>query len=273
MRTGLIAGAVVAAIAIGAIVVWQAIDGSGDDDGDDDGPTFVIAPVERRTLVDEVAIRGQVRREELQRITSPIDGQVSAVLVQAGDTIEAGDTILALSGRAAVAVPGSFSFFRQLDVGSEGPDVLQLERILATGGYLVGDVDDLFTEETRAGLAEWQADRGYGGANPEREETITVSLLGGGPGYQVGPRNSIGYVIEPRAPDVVSASGTVDDDEPEELIDTRSRADRRRRPPPIGPTGLRGPTERPTAPPSTTVPPTPPPTTQAVPSMLGPPRR
>ena len=36
--------------------------------------------------------------------------------------------ILSLDGRPAVA-NGDFSFYRALDVGSDGPDVLQLERI------------------------------------------------------------------------------------------------------------------------------------------------
>ncbi len=256
MRTGLIAGAVVAAVVIGGIVVWQVRDDGDEGAGDDGGPTFVIAPVERRTLTDEVTIRGQVRRDELQRITSPIEGQVSSLLVEAGDTVEPGDTILALSGRAAVAVPGSFSFFRQLDVGSEGPDVLQLERILATDGYPVGEVDDLFTEETRAGLAEWQADRGYGGANPEGEETITVSLQGAGPGYSVGARNSVGWIVQPRAPDVVAARGAAEDDEPAELVDTRSRATRRSSRP-VGPIGFASAPALPrSAPPTTEPPPT-----------------
>ena len=46
-----------------------------------------MAPSETLARTDETAIRGQIRRDELQRITSPIEGQVSSLFVEAGDTI------------------------------------------------------------------------------------------------------------------------------------------------------------------------------------------
>lgn len=196
MRRQLISGAVVLAVAAGGVAVWQLRSDDTADETADTGPTFVIAPVERRTLVDEVTVRGQIRRDELQRITSPVEGQVSSLLVESGDTVEAGDTILALNGRAGVAVNGTFSFFRQLDVGAEGPDVLQLEEILTAEGFDVGTVDELFTEQTRVGLAGWQAEQGYGGATTENDESVNVSLQNG-TGYSVGALSSIGYVVEP----------------------------------------------------------------------------
>lgn len=186
---------------VAGVLVWQVLD-DGDDGGGsaDDGPTFVIAPVERRDLADEVTVRGEIRRDELQRLTSGIDGRVSSVLVDDGDTINEGDVIFALDGRAAVAVSGDFSFFRELDVGSDGPDVLQLERILADQGYQVGIVDQLFTEETRAGLREWQIANGYGGATPEPDENIVISIQSNQAGYRIGPKNTISIQLGPSVP-------------------------------------------------------------------------
>ncbi|GIS34094.1 MAG: hypothetical protein Ct9H90mP5_05430 [Acidimicrobiaceae bacterium] len=69
-------------------------------------------------------------------------------------------------------VDGDFSFFRRLDFGSDGPDVLQLERILSESGYDVGTVDQLFTEETSFGLRDWQIARGYGGAQAQNPTKI-----------------------------------------------------------------------------------------------------
>lgn len=207
--------AAIAAIVVAAVVVLVIVWPSSGDGGDDDSPTFVIAGVERRDLAEEITVRGVVRRDELIRITSPIEGQVSSVLVDDGDTIESGDVIFALDGRAAVAVDGSFSFFRQLDVGSQGPDVAQLERILVDEGYQVGRVDELFTEETRAGLSRWQRDRGYGGATPEPDENVTIALQQNPAGYVVGARNSVSIRLGPtvappreeRAPDDGGALG------------------------------------------------------------------
>ena len=194
-------GAVVVALVLVGTLVWPGIGGDGDSsDSTNEGPTFVVAPVERRTLVDEITVRGEIRRDQLQRITSGVDGRVSTVLVDDGETINAGDVLYAIDGRAAVAVDGEFSFYRRLDVGSDGPDVLQLETILSNDGFDVGVVDQLFTEETRAGLREWQVNRGYGGETPEPNENIVVSLRSNSAGYTIGARNTISFELEPSVP-------------------------------------------------------------------------
>lgn len=216
--------AVVAAL-IAGVLVWQSLDDGDDTASGDDGPTFVVAPVERRNLSDEITVRGEIRRDELQRITSGIDGRVSSVLVNDGDTITAGDVVYALDGRAAVAVNGDFAFFRELDVGSDGPDVLQLERILADQGYPVGIVDQLYTEETRAGLREWQIDRGYGGATPEPDENIVVTIQNNPAGYSIGPKNTVSIQLGPSVPNqanAVETSGADADEAPDDAVDEES---------------------------------------------------
>ena len=194
-------GAVVVGLVLVGTLVWPGIGGDGDSsESTNDGPTFVVAPVERRTLIDEITVRGEIRRDQLQRITSGVDGRVSTVLVDDGETINAGDVLYAIDGRAAVAVDGEFSFYRRLDVGSDGPDVLQLETILSNDGFDVGVVDQLFTEETRAGLREWQVNRGYGGETPEPNENIVVSLRSNSAGYTIGAQNTISFELEPSVP-------------------------------------------------------------------------
>jgi len=183
------------------LFVWPGTGGNSNNTQRNDGPTYVVAPVERRTLSDEITVRGEIRRDQLQRITANVDGQVSSVLVDDGDTINAGDVLYAIDGRAAVAVDGEFSFFRRLDVGSDGPDVLQLETILSESGYDVGTVDQLFTEETRSGLRSWQIARGYGGASPEPNENIIISLSSNTAGYSIGAQNTIAIELQPSVPD------------------------------------------------------------------------
>tara|TARA_B100001540_G_scaffold35259_1_gene31249 strand:+ start:3389 stop:5593 length:2205 start_codon:yes stop_codon:yes gene_type:complete len=182
------------------VFVWPGTGGNSNSTQRNDGPTYVVAPVERRTLSDEITVRGEIRRDQLQRITANVDGQVSSVLVDDGDTINAGDILYAIDGRAAVAVDGEFSFFRRLDVGSDGPDVLQLETILSASGYDVGTVDQLFTEETRSGLRDWQIARGYGGASPEPNENIIISLSSNTAGYSIGAQNTIAIELQPSVP-------------------------------------------------------------------------
>ena len=180
---------VVLALAVTGLVVWQPwADDTVVIDLETDRAIAEVVSI--RTLTDEITVRGELRRDELQIINSAVDGKISDVLVDDGDTVQPGDVLFALDGRRAVAVNGDFAFYRRLDVGSEGPDVLQLETILSEAGYDVGKVDEYYTEETRSGLAVWQVDHDYGGATMEVDEFVTVSLGGNSAGYSVGAQNT-----------------------------------------------------------------------------------
>ena len=125
---------------------------------------------------------------------------MSQINVEDGDTVEVGDGVFALDGRTAVAVPGEFSFYRELTVGSVGPDVKQLETILNNSGYKIRDIDTLFTEETRTALAKWQFDRQYSGSSNESDETITASLSPNGAAYSVGRENTAAFIVTQAVP-------------------------------------------------------------------------
>jgi hypothetical protein len=197
-------GAGVAALVAGGVLVGRMTAG---EEGD---RQLLIVPraVERRDLDDVLTINGEVRREEVQTINLPVDGKVSNVNVEDGETIDLGESLFALDGRAAVAVAGDFAFYRELDVGSDGPDVAQLEKILVVSGYPISAVDELFTEETRDALTAWQVDHGYGGATPEGTETITVSLMSNPAGYDVASQNTAAFTIEPSLPQVAGEGPT-----------------------------------------------------------------
>ena len=160
-----------------------------------------------RTLTDEMTIRGELRRDELQSINSSTDGRISGIGVEAGEVVAEGDALFSIDGRQTVAVAGNFAFYRQLDVGSDGHDVLQLETILDGAGYDVGDVDGLYTEETRSGLAAWQADHGYAGTSAEVNEVVTVSLQGNPAGYTVGAVNAVSVRIGPAEGGTIGLQG------------------------------------------------------------------
>ena len=189
---------VVLTLVAGLVIVWGA---TGDNDAVDEGQVEILTDtVSRQTLRDELTLNGELRRDELQTINSPFDGRVSQLGIDDGDEISAGQVILALDGRPAVASNGDFSFYRQLDVGSDGPDVLQLERILFEAGYDPGAIDRLYTEATRAALRNWQIDYGYGGATPEPEETVVISLTPSN-GYSVGDKDTQAILIGPSVPE------------------------------------------------------------------------
>lgn len=170
--------------------------------GDSTKNELLITPraVERRDLSDVLTVSGEVRRDETKKINSAVDGKVSQINVEDGDTVEVGDGVFALDGRTAVAVPGEFSFYRELTVGSVGPDVKQLETILNDSGYKIRDIDTLFTEETRTALAKWQFDRQYSGSSNESDETITASLSPNGAAYSVGRENTAAFIVTQAVP-------------------------------------------------------------------------
>ena len=158
---------------------------------------LIAEKVSVRTLTEEIRISGEMGREELQSINAASSGRLSSVDLEEGDMIETGSKLFSLDGRPSVAVNGGFSFYRELSVGSQGPDVEQLETILSDSGYAIGTVDQFFNEETQKGLAEWQRDFGFSGVTSEVEEMVTVSLLSNPSGYKVGPVNTVAIEILP----------------------------------------------------------------------------
>ena len=169
---------------------------SEDDETNDASVDRVIAEkIGIRTLSEEITISGEMRREELQSINSVSAGRLTAFHLKEGDTVNASTTLFALDGRPSVAVNGDFSFYRELDVGAQGPDVEQLESILKRGGYEVGIVDRFYTEETRNGLAQWQEDFGFKGGITEVDELVNFSLNPNSYGYKLGAVNTVGITI------------------------------------------------------------------------------
>ena len=156
---------------------------------------LIAEKVSVRTLTEEITINGEMRREELQSINSVSAGRLTSLKLKEGDTVNASTELFSLDGRPSVAVNGDFSFYRELNVGAQGPDVEQLENILTNAGYEVGIVDQFFTEETRNGLAEWQDDFGFKTGITEVDELVNFSLIANPYGYRLGAVNTVGVTI------------------------------------------------------------------------------
>jgi hypothetical protein len=195
---------VVAAVVVGAVVIWTVSSG-----GSGSKPLLITATAQPRDLRDEVTVQGTVERAEQLTVnsvnTAPASGTsaaaaagstVSAVYLNDGATLATGQSILAVDGRDSVAVDGSFPFFRRLDVGAQGADVQQLKEILAAAGYSPGAIDQRYTDQTRFALAQWQAAHGYPGSVPSVNQSVNVSLQSGS-GYKLGDQTSAGLTISP----------------------------------------------------------------------------
>jgi peptidoglycan hydrolase-like protein with peptidoglycan-binding domain len=78
-----------------------------------------------------------------------------------GDRVVAGEVLTEVAGRPVLLLPGRLPAYRDLVVGDNGPDVLQLETALAALGYDPGVVDDEYTAATGAAVSAMYEDRGY----------------------------------------------------------------------------------------------------------------
>ena len=197
--------AVAAIIVVGGGVAVAASSGGGNGSK----PLLVTEAVRRRDLRDEVTVQGTLGRVEKRTINAASSSDVSRVYPKDGATLATGENILALDGRDSVTADGSFPFFRKLDVGAQGSDVLQLEQVLQAAGFSPGKVDTVYTTQTRFALAQWQAAHDYPGAAPQTSQSVNVALQQGS-GYKLGAETSAGATIGPPAPARPAAFGTPD---------------------------------------------------------------
>ena len=201
----ILGGALAAIVLVGGVAAFA----SGGDDGGSK-PVLITAKVIKRDLRDEVTVSGTLGRVEERTINVPPNSTsggvgatttVSKVYVKDGATMEAGQPILALDGRDAITENGDVAFFRRLDVGATGVDVVQLEQILQAAGFSPGKIDQLYTEQTRSALAQWQASHLYAGANAQSPQTVSIALQPG-TGYKIGEQSSAATTIGPYVPKV-----------------------------------------------------------------------
>ncbi len=129
-------------------------------------PCVLTAPVERRTVDSTVIERGTVMGDQLRSVTPPIEPGISAqylsaVDVAAGDTIHPGELLLAVSGRPLFALAGVVPAYRDLALGSKGPDVAQLQTALQFLGGAGKDPSGTFGNGTAASLSRLYVGSGY----------------------------------------------------------------------------------------------------------------
>lgn len=117
-------------------------------------PTLSTHAESRRVLV--VAKYG-----DAVELRSPgMDGVVTAVLIESGQTVKNWDEVIAVDGVSRVALHTAEPFYRPLAFGARGTDVLQLEQLLAEAGLLEEVPDEVFSRETEAAIKGLEAQLG-----------------------------------------------------------------------------------------------------------------
>ncbi|WP_156138730.1 peptidoglycan-binding domain-containing protein [Microbacterium mangrovi] len=95
--------------------------------------------------------------------TAPADATTAVVTgrpLRVGTTLHDGDVMTEVNGRPVFAVASAFAFYRDMATGDSGPDVIALQKALASRGYGV-EADGVFGARTERAVRAWYADAGY----------------------------------------------------------------------------------------------------------------
>lgn len=147
---------------------------------------ILTAPVGWGELRNELIVRGDVGFADAVEVTVDT-ATMSAPPVVTGRVPEVGAELAALSvalevaGRPVIVLPGEVPPYRRLEVGSAGPDVVQLKTALRAVGLDGGDpASDRYDEATAAAVAEMYARAGYPVPEGEESGEEAVRLAGEG---------------------------------------------------------------------------------------------
>jgi peptidoglycan hydrolase-like protein with peptidoglycan-binding domain len=172
---------IVAAILAGAAGMWigTRIESPADRAAAREAPTpsLITVPVERRQLTSALALSGEVAYNEPLTVSlagavglEPGETAVVTELRDAGTELNEGDVLVEVTTRPVFVLQGELPMYRRLVVGTEGPDVGQLERALERLGYDPGTVDTVFDAATAAAVEQMYADAAYPAEGPSTEQ-------------------------------------------------------------------------------------------------------
>lgn len=233
-RKYIIAGIVVVVLLVAGLAV--AFSGGGSSASSNE--VVVFSRVQPRTLQQTVSLNGTLVRKQIRNVTAANSGVVSSVYATNDKAVRADEAMFALNGRNAIAEDGTLPFFRSLQQGDQGDDVLQLKRILSAAGDNPGPLNNYFNAQTEFALAQWQAQQHYPNSTPAIPESATVSLEGGA-GYKVGAQGSAGVIIGPPPAQTTSrVAGPIESSSPRLASDVTSATPSATPPPAVSITAL-----------------------------------
>ena len=146
-------------------------------------PSRITVPVERQVLESSLVLSGEVQFNEPVTIKLagtvgvPTDeAQVISRLPAIDQVVNEGDVPFEVSGRPVFFLQGDLPMYRRLVIGTEGPDVLQLEDALTRLGLATGTVDNLFDQATADAVSALYTDRGYTPEGPNNDQREQLRL-------------------------------------------------------------------------------------------------
>ncbi len=97
---------------------------------------------------------------EVDLILAGSGGVVTSVDHESGTEVTSGEVVATINLQPVIVVEGSVPAFRSLSRGLEGEDVAQFQRFLVDSGYLAGEIDGKYSQQTHTATKAWQRDLG-----------------------------------------------------------------------------------------------------------------
>ena len=130
--------------------------------------SWITAKVEKRVLTHTIVIRGDVQPQSSVAISAPQSVGTSAIVTKLppalGSHIDNGSVVAEVSGRPVIAMVGQVPVFRQMEGGTKGVDVRQLQSALRALGYNVA-VSGEFNQSTKDAIKRLYVKLSYSTVN------------------------------------------------------------------------------------------------------------
>ncbi|ADB29660.1 Peptidoglycan-binding domain 1 protein [Kribbella flavida DSM 17836] len=142
-------------VAAAAVVVLRPGGSSGRTVAAADQPPATTAVV-KTTLTQTVQISGTLSYGVPQALKAPPGGGTLTWLPGEGSTVGFGAPAYRVDNVPVLLIKGTVPLYKTLEQGVSGPDVLQLEQYLVSGGWLKVKANTTFGSATTAAVLDWQ---------------------------------------------------------------------------------------------------------------------
>ena len=175
MRLVFVGLSVVCIVGVASATVWVAVKNAPASPVLSDAPVepVVIAPVESSSSLAEPADVLLIWSEPTELLWPGAAGVVTSVDLARGDVAASGRVVATVNGLGVIALTTEQPMYRDLTLGSRGPDVVHLSKALRDLGLLSErHVGDRFDSKTAAAVREFNMRRGVDSAEFSAAHTM-----------------------------------------------------------------------------------------------------
>lgn len=147
-------------IAIGLLIGWSAKTLFGLPAPLPHGAEYSTISVDHGELSREIRLNASVGWFGGEYLVNQATGTLTERQFENGSQVMPGDVLYTVDLEPVAVAVGSVPAFRDLEVGSEGADVRQLQEMLIASGFRTEPADGRFGSGTRSELEEWQSASG-----------------------------------------------------------------------------------------------------------------